>query len=207
MNAQDKIEHLIANGYSIDIRKHLNDGITLFKGTLNTLLPFWALYFFVLVLSNRLPQASSIVSLFVQPCIEAGTLLVIDKHSRKIEYNFENCLDGFKIFSSVFLISILAKFLSVLGLFCLIIPGLYLFVAFSFSLPFVIFFGEELIPALKLSLRLSNKNFMQMALLALICLGINLLGALLFGSGIIITYPLTSCICYCAFRHIFGYDE
>ena len=58
--------------------------------------------------------------------------------------------------------------------------------------------------AIRLSRKTVAGNFGQVFLLYLLLAGINLLGVLAFGIGILITMPLSFCVAYAAFDDIIG---
>jgi uncharacterized membrane protein len=69
---------------------------------------------------------------------------------------------------------------------------------------FVWFYDVEPSQAVRLSHKMVSGNFGQILLLWLVLAGINLLGALAFGVGILVTIPYTTCVIYAAFDDIIG---
>jgi hypothetical protein len=55
-----------------------------------------------------------------------------------------------------------------------------------------------------MSRRVVSGNFGQIFLLCLILAGINLLGTLAFGVGVLLTLPFSYCVIYAAFEDIIG---
>jgi uncharacterized membrane protein len=73
-----------------------------------------------------------------------------------------------------------------------------------FSWFFVLFHEQAPTEAIRLSRKMVSGNFGQMLWLWLLIAGINLLGALAFGVGLLITVPFTACMLYTAFDDITG---
>jgi len=86
----------------------------------------------------------------------------------------------------------------------LIIPGIYFSVSYMFSHLFVWFFDVEPSEATRLSRKMVSGNFTQILWLSLILSGINLLGALTFGIGLLLTIPFSACVVYAVFEDVIG---
>ena len=93
---------------------------------------------------------------------------------------------------------------STLGFILLIIPGIYFAVSYLFAHFFVWFYDVSPTEAVRLSRKTVSGNFGQILLLCLILGGINLLGVLAFGVGVLLTLPLSYCVVYAAFEDIIG---
>lgn len=76
-----------------------------------------------------------------------------------------------------------------LGIF-LVLPGIYLFIAFNLSTPLIFKFELTAIESLRISLQLINRVFIQYFKIYLLSVLIVIAGLLVFGIGIIITLPL-----------------
>ncbi|MDF1576184.1 MAG: hypothetical protein P1P86_13430 [Bacteroidales bacterium] len=96
-------------------------------------------------------------------------------------------------------------FLSVLlGLLLFILPGLYFLVSYAFSPLIVWFYHKDPSEAMRLSRQCISGNFGQILLLFLILAGINLLGMMALGVGLLLTIPFSFCVLYAAFDDIIG---
>jgi uncharacterized membrane protein len=91
-----------------------------------------------------------------------------------------------------------------LGLLVLIIPGIYFAVSYIFAHFFVWFYEVDPTEAIRLSRKTVSGNFGQILLLCLALGGINLLGILALGVGVLLTIPFTYCVLYAAFDDIIG---
>lgn len=104
-------------------------------------------------------------------------------------------------------ITLIGGFLTILGLILLIVPGIIIAIAFSFSGILVVEKGMGPIAALKESARLTRGHRMELFTLGLASLGINILGALALLVGLFVTIPLTSIAFIHAYRVIAGKEE
>jgi uncharacterized membrane protein len=122
------------------------------------------------------------------------------RRNQRIE--FSDFFKGFEKFRSLIVLNVLIFLLVLLGFIMLIIPGIYLAVSYVFSHFFVWFYNEEPFDAMRLSRKAVSGNFGQVMLLFLILAGINLLGIMALGVGILLTMPFSFCVVYAAFDDI-----
>ena len=69
---------------------------------------------------------------------------------------------------------------------------------------FAWFYNKDPGEAIRLSRKAVSGNFWQILLLFLILAGINLLGLMVLGIGILLTMPFSFCVVYAAFDDIVG---
>jgi uncharacterized membrane protein len=111
---------------------------------------------------------------------------------------------GFDKAGNLIKLSLLIFLIVSLGLLMLIIPGIYFAVSYVFSHLFVWFYDKDPTEAIRLSKLTVSGNFRQILLLFLILAGINLLGLMALGVGILLTMPFSFCVIYAAFDDIIG---
>lgn len=111
---------------------------------------------------------------------------------------------GFDRALSLITLSLLIFVLVLLGLFILILPGIYLAVSYVFAHQFMWFHGRDPHEAIRLSRKTVSGNFGQILLLMLILTGINLLGFMAMGVGLLLTMPFSFCVLYAAFDELIG---
>ncbi len=203
-NFEYKINRLIENGYSFNFQQYLSEGLALYKQCANTLIPFSLLYFALIALTGRFYGLSLAINIFVSPCVIAGYYLVTNKAIRGEQTSFDDCMSGFRIFSAVVVINLIVNIIVALGYVCLIIPGIYLTVAYTFASLFVIFFKIDYRTAMRLSRQLIHKNWWEVFGFVIVTTLIGASGALLCGFGIVFTLPLMYCMIYVAFEDIVG---
>lgn len=91
-----------------------------------------------------------------------------------------------------------------IGCFLLLIPGIYLTVAYAFSVLFVIEKKLNFWSALEASRKLITKKWFSFLGLGILLVLLNLAGVLILGVGLLVTIPWTYCITVAAFEHIVG---
>jgi serine/threonine protein kinase len=104
----------------------------------------------------------------------------------------ETAFAGFKAcLVHLFLAGFVTEVLTALGFVCLILPGIYLFVAWSFAVPLVIDKGLEFWPAMRTSRRTITLHWWKMAALVLVLILLAVSGVLACGIGVAVTVPVS----------------
>ncbi len=112
--------------------------------------------------------------------------------------------NGFQKFLPLLILNLLMTAVILMGFLILIIPGIYFSISFLFAHLFVWFYDVPPGEALTLSRRMVSGNFVQILWIWLILLGINILGVLALGVGLLLTIPLSACVIYAVFDDIIG---
>ncbi len=210
INALNKIAD---EGYEFKLEKYFNSGTKLFSKYAGNFVIFYVIY---LVVTNLIgypfinmsgQYGQLIVSLIfttLDPALTAGLVLIINDIYRERQFDFGKYPQGFKYFFTLVLLLIVQQVFIALGLMLLVVPGVYLFIAYSFSSMFIIFFDMDIWTALEMSRKIITKRWWNFFALMLILGLINFGGVLLCGVGLIITLPMTLCIMYCTFEDIVG---
>lgn len=200
-----KVDRLLHSRINFSIDQALLRGWQLFTEQPLVLIAY--VFIFLVIASVPaffLQDFSTLISLLISPPLAAGFYLVANKISRGEEVEFRDCFDGFKFWLPVVIINLVTTILTVLGVFALILPGIYLGVAYTFAMAFVLFGGGDFWQAMELSRKLITKIWWQFfAFILLICL-INLAGALVLGVGLLVSIPVSYFAIYAAFEEIAG---
>ncbi len=135
---------------------------------------------------------TSLLSVLLSGPLIGGLYYYLLKKIRGERVRTETAFAGFSnSLLHLFLASFVTEVLTVLGLLCLILPGIYLFVAWFFALPLVIDKRLEFWPAMRLSRKTITKHWWKFFGFLLVLLLINLGGVLACGIGVLITLPAT----------------
>ena len=201
---EGKIDNLAQTGYSFRIGDYISRGFALYKSAANAMIPFSLIYFFGVSLLSRTLTLSLAVSVFLSPCIIAGFYLAANKAMQGTTPTFVDCFEGFRRFADIVIVNLVANLISSLGLFCLILPGIYLIVAYNFASMFVIFLDTDFRTALRLSRKVIHANWWKMFGLFVVVSLIGISGSLVFGVGMAFTLPIMYCTMYVAFEDIVG---
>lgn len=137
-------------------------------------------------------QLFSLFLTFVQLYLALGfikiMLLLIDDEYTRVADLFNNA----GLFVSYFIASFLYGIAVLIGLFLLIVPGIFLAIRLQFYPYFIIEQGNSALTALKKSYDLSKDLTLELFLFGVVVVFINGLGMLLMGVGIVFSYPLTT---------------
>lgn len=87
--------------------------------------------------------------------------------------------------------SILLGIAVVVGLILLVIPGIYIAIRSQFFMYYIVDKDAGVMDALKMSWNLTKGGMVNLFLFDLLMIVVNLVGALLFGLGLLVTVPLT----------------
>lgn len=152
-----------------------------------------------------------VYSALLAPPLYSGFFLVANRISRGESVIYPDFFGGFQFWLPLVVISLLGQVLVALGLFALVIPGVYLAVCYLFSLLMAIFGGVDVWSAMEWSRKLITRNWWQFFALLLILIVINLAGLVLLGIGLLITFPMTLLVLYVIFedltREVFSEEE
>ena len=108
--------------------------------------------------------------------------------------------EGFNYFGNLVLASLIMGIFIAIGTFLFIIPGIYLAVAYSFTILIILFLEFEFWDAMEASRKIITKNWFMVFALILVLAILNAVGALLFFVGLLFTIPFTYCVIYFAFK-------
>lgn len=203
---EKKVNELIAGGYQFDMGKYISEGWDLFQKNAGAFIGFTALVVVITGIMALIPFIGSVGQMLVVVPLNAGFFIVARKLHRGEHTEFGDFFKGFDYFGGLVLASLIGGVMIVVGLVLLIIPGIYLAIAYSMVTCMVIFARMDFWPALEASRKVISKNWFSFFGFAIVLGLINLLGVICLGVGILVTIPLTYCAAFSAFNHIVGAD-
>ncbi|AFZ35681.1 hypothetical protein Sta7437_2131 [Stanieria cyanosphaera PCC 7437] len=145
-----------------------------------------------------------IINGILSPVLVAGIYIVALKIAKNRTKTFSDFFLGFNNFLPIFLVNLVGSILTILGCILLIIPGIYLAVAYVFGICFVIEKHFGFWSALETSRKIITKKWFAFFGFILLLGLLNLGGLLVLGVGLLVTIPLTVCIIVAAFEDIVG---
>jgi len=192
----DKQVEEASRGFSLSIESTLQVGFNIFRKAPSEFIVFSVLaaIIFSNPLSGLLLGGPTMASYFHMARLASG--------GQQIEIS--DFFRGFDKAGSLIKVSLLIFLIILLGLIMLIVPGIYFAVSYVFSHLFIWFYDKDPSEAIRLSRKTVSGNFGQILLLFLILAGINLLGIMALGVGILLTMPFSFCVVYATFEDIIG---
>ena len=209
---------ILARDYSLNIRHCLRRGWALVR---NDFWPLVGMAAFVLVVLSAASSfemvwssensagnpsgKTSILGILLSGPLLGGLYLYFLKKIRREAAGVETAFTGFRQpLPHLVIAGFLASLLTVLGFLCLILPGVYLFVAWIFTFPLIVDRRLDFWPAMRLSRKIISKHWWNF-LGFLIVLGlINVAGMAACGVGLFITFPVTFAALTYAYEDITG---
>ncbi|MDX2228550.1 MAG: hypothetical protein NW220_02855 [Leptolyngbyaceae cyanobacterium bins.349] len=198
--------------YSLEIGEYFSRGWDLFKQYALPFVGYLLLTALIGIVASRLPAPlganeegrGGIVNGVLSPILSAGFYIVAFKLAKNQIPSFGDFFRGFNNFLQIFLVGLVGGLLIALGLILLILPGIYLIVAYFFATPLVVEKRFDFWTALETSRKLVSKRWFSFLGFGLLLLLLNLGGALLFGVGLLVTVPWTFCTIVAAYEDIVG---
>jgi uncharacterized membrane protein len=197
---KEKAEHLIERGYETDAGKYIRRGWEIFQDNMGLFIVYTLLMILISAAAAFIPFGSILVS----GPLTAGFYIVANKISKGEPYEFGTFFKGFDFFVPLLLYSLIAGIFIALGMIALLVPGIYLAVAYTFAPLFIVFGKMEFWDSMELSRKMITKNWWNIFGFVLLLFLINLAGTLALFVGLLFTIPLTFCAVYAAFEDIVG---
>ncbi|MGD0016714.1 MAG: protein kinase [Verrucomicrobiia bacterium] len=184
----------------------LNIGSCLRRGWALVLSDFWPVVGIAGLIWLLLHSANStLVGIVFGGPLMGGLQLYFLRKIRGEQAGMETTFSGFSIaFVQLFLASLVIMALTVAGFVCLVLPGIYLLVAWTFALPLVIDKRLDFWPAMELSRKTVSKHWWKFFGFAIVLLLVKLAGILVFCVGFLVAVPVALAASMYAYEDIFG---
>jgi uncharacterized membrane protein len=200
---KEKLDALIAEGYDFDIQEAFGKAWKIFAAQ-----PVLSIAYTMLIISIQLlfiaylRDFTLLYSIFLAPPLFSGFYLAANKINQDLPITYFDFFQGFQFFIPVVSIWLIGQVITFLGLLLLVLPGIYLMVAYSFSVLMTIFGGLNFWEALEASRKLITGRWWKFFVLTLILIAINGLGLLMLGIGLLVTIPITFYVTYVIFEDL-----
>jgi hypothetical protein len=192
---------------SLPLSDYFKTGWGLFKQYYTGFVGFCLLNLVIQVALHSIPYVGAVASAAVSAPLFMGNFIVSAKLLHGQTPEFRDFFQGFQYFLPLLLLSLVAGLFIGIGTMLLVIPGIYLAVAYLFASYLVVDRRLDFWPAMELSRRTVNPRwFGYFAFILLVAL-LNLAGALLLGLGLLVTIPLSFCTVTAAYADIFGFQS
>ena len=211
---------IIARDYSLDINSCLRRGWALLRSDFWPLVGITALVVVLLAAAssaagaivdnanNRNPSsAASFLYLLLKGPLVGGLQLYFLHKIRRRQATVETVFSGFsaRFFLHLFLAGFVTTTLTTLGYLCLIVPGIYLTIAWTFTLALVIDKQLHFWTAMEMSRKIVSKHWWQFFGFAVVLLLLKIAGLLALIAGLFfITLPLAVAALMFAYEDVFS---
>ncbi|MEN9213626.1 MAG: hypothetical protein Q6K12_00135 [Gloeomargarita sp. DG_1_6_bins_138] len=200
---------LLTHGYQVKIGDYISRGWELLQPKIGLFISYTALLagINVFLAFIPIPLLGGLVSFIVSPALNAGLFIVAYKHLLGESVEFSDFFKGFERLGVFFMATWLRGLFTTVGILLLIVPGIYLWVAYIFVELMIIDQNLNWWPAMEMSRQLITRKFFPMFGFLLLLVLINFGGALLCGLGLLVTVPLTCCALTVAYVDIMNQGE
>ncbi len=200
-----KLDLILKNQINFDFGKYFERGWELFIKNMGQYIAFSAIFigFFIInsLIARGIPGGENILNIITSPPLTAGLYLVI-YYSTKGKINFSQFFDGFNYFVPLLIYSVISSIFIIIGIFTLVIPAIYLSVAYAFSIFFIIFHKLDFWQAMEYSRKIITKKWWSFFGLFLVLGLLNAVGLIFLLVGVLFTLPFTYCVIYAAYEDI-----
>jgi uncharacterized membrane protein len=198
-----QIQKLFQQFPEFSIQDSIQKGWEYFKAQPLNSLAFTMLIFSIQAVSTfYLDDFSLLISIIVSPPLTAGFFLIANRISRGVEVQFSHFFEGFSYWGILIVTSLVSGILTFLGILALVIPGIYLAVAFTFAVPFALYSGTDFWTSLELSRKLITMNWWKFFGFVIVLAIFNIVGLLCFLVGILVTIPVSYYAIYAVFEEL-----
>lgn len=200
--------------YDFDIIELIKEGFRRIEGVKGTFVAAFALYFFAavvlqIVLGYFFPVPSApaepnylnqqIITILSYPVLMPmmlGIIMLAIKHSRGEALDYRSVLSYYHLTGILSFAGILIYIMTMIGFILLALPGIYLSIAYVFTLPLIVDKNMTVWEAMEFSRKSVTKHWFKVFGLIFLLSLIFGLGALAFGLGLIWAIPLLSVTLY-----------
>ncbi len=225
-NDSASIESAIVGNYDFSIGDSLKEGWQRVSGLKG---PFWAaavvVFIFMLVaglalsaIANVLSLTNGTVGLVAQLLLQlaimaaiypfmAGIAMLGVRRAVDLPISYQEAFAYFAYVSPLVIAGVLMSILMTLGFLLLIIPGIYLSVAYMFTVPLVVEKNLSAWQAMETSRKAVTRHWFKFFFTLLVMGIIFVLSAIPLGLGLIWTYPMLVAVMGILYRDTFGVQQ
>lgn len=188
---------------NFDNKRYLQDGWALFSANIKPFSIAGFICFVIVGIGMIVPP----IPIIAGGLLIGGIFILIMNAAEGEELDIKQMGELPKILWPLLFMGVISHILIGIGFFVLIVPGIFLWGCYMFSYLIFLDKGIDFWSAMEQSRKFGFENRKDILILALIISAINLLGAIPFGLGLIVTIPLTACIVAEAYDGLFGFES
>ncbi len=192
--------------YTVNIGQYFGEGWELFKQYGGGFIGFIFVSFAINLVLAFIPVLGQIGSVVIAGPLNAGFFIVAFKIAKNRQYTFGDFFRGFDNFLQLFLTNLVMGIFVLLGMVLLVIPGIYLAIAYAFAIALVVEKRLEFWDALETSRKIITKQWFSFFGLFFLIGLLNLAGVIALGVGVLVTAPWSVCILAAAYKDVVGFN-
>lgn len=192
---------------SLHLVDYIKAGWDLFRDYPYGFISFCLLNILIHALIYGIPTINWLILAAITSPLMMGNFIVAAKLLHGQNPRFKDFFLGFSFFWPLMLVSLISLVLIGIGMILLIVPGIYLMVAYLFAPCLVVDRSLDFWRAMELSRRTVTPLWFGFFAFMLFLSVINLAGALLLGMGLLATIPITLCALTVAYGDLFGFQS
>ncbi|MCK5536258.1 MAG: hypothetical protein KAI79_05485, partial [Bacteroidales bacterium] len=195
---KERLEQIIGEGYEYNGSYYIKKGFELFGQSAGSSMLITLLYFVIFSAASLIPFGSVLIA---WP-LGAGFYIAAKKIDENGSVEVNDFFEGFNNFGNLFVGYLLYVIFVFFGILLFIIPGIYLAIAFSITLPIIAFSDIKPMDAITFSRKIISKHWLMFFFLTLFISLLNIVGFLFLIVGLFVTVPISYYIWYAAFNDI-----
>jgi uncharacterized membrane protein len=199
----DDFQSLIARDYQVAITEWLKKGWELFKKDAGPAVVFMVIAAIAYAAATFLIPFGIGSTVIMLPLL-AGFIIISLMLCRNQQPEFVRYFWGFRHLVPLLLFTIVSTAFILIGFMVLVLPGLYVTVAYLFAPYIIVDKNVDFWPAMEISRRKINKHWFGMAAFCVVLLAINIIACIPLFLGIFVTIPWTICAITIAYEDIFS---
>jgi hypothetical protein len=189
---------VLARDYDLDMGACLSRAWALVKSDFWPIVGITALVLLIIGASGAV-----YVGIIVDGPLIGGLYFYYLKRIRGQFADLSDAFSGFSLFLPLFLGYLVSLLLTGVGFVCLILPGIYLIVAWMYALPLIIDKKIDFWPAMELSRKVISRHWWNFFGFMIVSMLINVLGCLACCIGVFVSAPVTMIAMMYAYEDIF----
>ncbi|MGB1299034.1 MAG: hypothetical protein ACPG8A_12195 [Psychrobium sp.] len=190
------------DSYEFKFGEYLSKGWSVFAKNMGGFIGFTVVMLLISVVLSLIPIIGQIANIVISAPLMAGYYVVARKVMNGEETSFGDFFGGFDHFLPLFLAYLVSSIFIMIGMFLLLIPGIYLAIGYMFTSLMVINRDLGFFEAMEMSRKLITKKWFAFFGFALVIMIINIIGVMLLGLGLLFTLPFTICAIAVAYDDI-----
>lgn len=205
---ENKYGHLTENSTDFEIGDIIQKGWELFQRDWANVLGFMLTLVVIVVLGICIPLLGWLALFIYAPVLSASHFILMDKINKGEDYTYRSILEECATsLRELWIASFLVAILTSIGFMFFFFPGIYLAVAYQFTIPLIIFGKLDAWTAMETSRKIISQNWGRFFILILATVIISFFCALIPIIGNFLALGLSLGMQYVLFREVTGEPE